>query len=184
MSLLQQYQLWIGFAFATLLIGFLIFAFFKAKTLTPDQRSILKFLSALCAGFAGALITGDALFKMEGSTATAKYAISGTAGAALFFVVWFFFPRVTVLPEGFNASIPQGWTFKDAVDAFAQQDGAVPNYNGFTDLELGATLKAWQLKAKNISDAILLLRSITTQLNAIRKYEVKFESSVYYLNVL
>ena len=184
MSLLQQYQLWIGFAFAALLIGFFIFAFFKAKTLTPDQRTILRFLSALCAGFAGALITGDALFKMEGSTPSTKYAISGTAGAALFFVVWLFFPKVTALPEGFNASIPHGWTFKDAVDAFAQQDGAVPNYNGFTDLELSASLKAWQLKTKNISDAMLLLRSITTQSNAIRKYEVKFENSVYHLNVL
>jgi hypothetical protein len=93
LSPLQQYQLWIGLGLLLLLLTFIIVAFFK-PVLTADQRSILRFLSALCGGFAGAFITGDALFKMTGKTSTSEYAISGAAGFALFFVTWMFFSKV------------------------------------------------------------------------------------------
>lgn len=184
MNTLQQYQLWIGFGFALLLVIFFIVAFFKSKTLTPDQRSILRFLSALCAGFSGALITGDALFNIQGSFgAGPKFAVSGAAGAALFFVVWFFFPKVAGFPDAFNFSVPPGWTFKKTADTLSQQEGAVPDYDGLTAAELAAPLQAWHLKAKDVGDAIRLLRSITTKPDAIRNYEVKLENSVYHLRI-
>jgi hypothetical protein len=184
MSSLQTYQLWIGFGFALLLVIFFIVAFFKARELTDDQRSILKFLSALCAAFAGALITGDALFKMEGTIGqTQKFAITGAAGFALFFTVWFFFPKVARFPEGFNFSVPEGWTFQQAVDAFARQDNAVVNYTGFTPEELSAPLKAWQLPSKNIRKAISQLRSLTASPNQIRNYDVDHQDSTYLLRI-
>src|SRR5216684_229306 len=108
MNTLQQYQLWIGFGFALLLIIFFIVAFFRSKTLSPDQRSILRFLSALCAGFAGALITGDALFNMEGSFgAGPKFAIRGAAGAALFLQCGFSFQKWQASPTPSTSVFPQ-----------------------------------------------------------------------------
>ena len=98
---LLSHQLWIGFGFVVLLVAFLIFAFFVKENLTPDQRNILRFLTSLCAAFAGALITGDALFRLEGAVGKGtNVVISGVAGIALFFVVWFF-PHVgAVEPNG------------------------------------------------------------------------------------
>ena len=178
------HQLWIGLGFSVLLVAFLIITFFTSKNLTPDQRTILKFLSSLCAAFAGGLITGDALFKMEGNFgAGPKFVISGAAGAALFFVVWFFFPKVAGFPEGFSISIPRGWTFKNAVDTLVEQDGAVCDFDGLTSEELAAVLTSRELKTKTVSEAIRLLRSITKVPNAVRNYEVKYENSVYYLVV-
>jgi hypothetical protein len=182
MNTLQQHQLWIGFGFVLFLIVFFMIAFFKAKTLTSDQRTILRLLGALCTGFAGALFTGDALFNMEGSFgAGPKFAIRGAAGAALFFVVWFFFPKAAGFPDAFNFSVPARWTFKQTVDELAKQDGAVPDYDGLTKAELSEPLRAWHLEAKDVGAAMRLLRSITATPNAIRSYEVKLENSVYYL---
>ncbi|HYR78166.1 MAG TPA: hypothetical protein VEM96_20305 [Pyrinomonadaceae bacterium] len=184
MTILQQYQLWIGLGFVIVLVTFSIVAFFKAKTLTPDQRAILKFLCALCAGFAGALISGDALVRIEGSVnAGTKYSVMGSIGFGLFFVVWFFFPKVVGFPPGFNFTLPLGWTFRQTVDTFANNDGAVPNYEGFDERELDAPLKAWHLKTTDTSDAIRKLRSITENPNAIRKYDVTFDDSTYNLKI-
>lgn len=182
MTALQQYQLWIGFFFALLLVVFFIVAFFKAKTLTADQRSILKFLAALCAGFAGALITGDALFRLQGNLgASTNVAVSGTAGAALFFTVWFFFPKVSGFPDAFHFSVPQGWTFRHTVLVLAQQEGAVPDYDGLTQDELDTVLTAGHLRTTDVTSAIRNLRSFATK--PIRAYDVIFEDAQYKLRL-
>jgi len=184
MNILQQYQLWIGFGFAVLLVIFLIVAFFKAPNMTPSQHTILRFLAALCAGFAGALISGEALFRMEGGTAGVKYLVSGTAGFALFFVVWFFFPKPTapVAPDRFHASLPAGWTFEQAAKTFAQRDSAIVTFDGFTSQELNAKLSPAEIDTKTIGEAIQRLRLITITPNAVRDYDIKYENSIYHLN--
>lgn len=184
MNSLQQHQLWIGLSFAIFLVIFLIAAFFKAKEMTNDQRTILKFLTALCAAFSGALITGDALFKMEGTMENGmKFAITGAAGFALFFTVWFFYPKVIRLPEAFNFSVPSGWTFQQTVDALAKTDNSVVEYEGFTQEELDAPLKAWEVHGKNTGGAISAIRSITNNPNAVRKYDVKRTEYSYHLRI-
>ncbi len=184
MSLLQQYQIWIGLGFVIVLVAFAIIAFFTAKNLTPDQRTILKFLCSLCAGFAGALISGDALLKLEGNvTAGTKYSVMGTVGFALFFAVWFFFPTVVGFPPAYNFTVPQGWPFKETVDSFAAEDGAVVDYQGFTATELQAPLKGRHIKTSDPSRAIARLRSVTESEGAIREYDVKFNDSTYTLKV-
>jgi hypothetical protein len=181
---LQQHQLWIGLGFALFLIIFLMIAFFKAKDMTVHQHNIIKFLSALCAAFSGGLIAGDALFKMGGTIGgNTKFAITGAAGFALFFVVWFFYPRVAQLTEGFNFSVPADWTFQQAVDAFAQSDHAVVAYDGFKKKELDTPLKERELHEKSVGDAIRRLRFLTTNPNMIREYEVRYEDSTYYLRI-
>jgi hypothetical protein len=183
MNILQQYQLWIGFGFAVLLVLFLMVAFFKAPTMTPGQFAILRFFAALCAGFAGGLITGEALFRMEGDTGGVKYLVSGTAGFALFFVVWFFFPKLTppMAPDRFRLSLPMGWTFQHAAKTFAQRDSAFVDFDGLTTVELGAKLSAAEIDAKTVGEAIKRLRLVTVTPNAIREYDIKYEDSIYHL---
>jgi hypothetical protein len=175
--------LWIGFGFLVLLVIFLICSFFFTPKLTDDQRGTLKFLSALCAGFSGGFLTGGALFEMHKTAGATTFEISGTAGCALFFVVWFFYPRVFRLDDGFLFSIPPGWTFRDTVDGMAQTKGGVSDYKGFTDSELGAPIKSRSISSRSLSEAIVQLRLITDVANAVRPYDVTQEGSVYRLTV-
>jgi hypothetical protein len=41
-----------------------------------------------------AFFTGEALISLNGIAGSTKFAISGTAGMALFFTIWFFYPKV------------------------------------------------------------------------------------------
>lgn len=176
---------WIGLGFAAALVIFFIVAFFVAKRMTDDQRNLIRFLSALCAGFAGGLFVGDALFQLTGTFGLgAKYAISGATGFALFFVIWFFFPKATGFPPGIRFSIPEGWTFRQVVDELSGIDSAVPAYEGFTPEELAAPLRPWKLKAKNVKGAISQLRNLTATPAAIRKYNVTEEDSTYRLIIV
>jgi hypothetical protein len=176
-------QLWIGFGFLALLVIFLIFSFFRAPTLTDDQRGSIKFLSALCAAFSGGFLTGGALFEMHKTTGTTTFGISGTAGFALFLVVWFFYPRVFKLTDGFEFSIPANWTFRDTVDGMAQAKGGTTDCRGFTDAELGAPIKGRRISAQSLREAMLQLRLITVAANAIRPYDVFEESGTYRLTI-
>jgi hypothetical protein len=183
MTSLQTTQLWMGFGFVLLLILFLILAYFKADELTDGQRKILHFLCALCAGFAGALLAGDALFKLDTQiNATTKVAISGTAGFALFFVVWFTFDRVVQLPEGVRISVPNGWTFRHAVDAVVVTERARANFDGFLETELSTPLQSGEIKRKTVSELLLALRLLAPS-DGIRQYAVSFEDPVYRLRV-
>jgi hypothetical protein len=191
MNLLQQYQVWIGLGFVIVVFAFLILAFFKAPNMTASQRDILKIISSLGAGFAGALIAGEALFKLQGEIGAGTVFVSGTSGVALFLVVWFFFPKLvspsppapTPPPERFIANIPAGWTFRQTVDTFVQKDNAVPSYEGFKPEELSAPLRQWTVNTADIADAIRKLRSITVNDNAIRKYEVIVSDSAYLIRI-
>ena len=184
MTVLQTYQLWIGLGFAVLLTLFLMVAFIQGRRLNDDQRQILRFLCALCAGFAGALITGDALFKMDAQTGqNTKIAVSGTAGCALFFAVWFTFRKVVPPPDAFHFSIPAGWNFKQTVNALARQDGALVEFIGFTDEELVTPLEQRELHTTAAIDALKDIRLLTTNPNAVRVYEVERQNHAYRLRI-
>jgi len=175
--------LWIGFGFLVLLVLFLILSFWFKPKLTDDQRGTLKFLTALCAGFSGGFLTGAALFNMQKTAGTTTFGISGTAGCALFFVVWFFYPKVFKLQDGFQFAIPDKWTFRDAVDTMVQAKQSFSDFRGFTDQELGATLRSRSLSSKTLIEALAQLRLITVTPNAIRPYDVVQAGSVYRLTV-
>jgi hypothetical protein len=188
MSILQQYQFWVGVGLVLIVVIFFIVAFFKAPNMTSAQYTIIKFLAALCAGGAGALITGEALFRADVSIgATQKYLFSGTAGFALFGLVWLIFPKYSAPPppNSFNVSLPKGLTFQSAVKKFAELDNnSFADFDGFRDNELKAKLESRQIKAKTAGEAIRMLRSATIAPNAVRKYEVSYEDSTYHLHTL
>lgn len=174
-----------GLGLFLLLFVFLVVAFFRRGQLTEDQRQILRLLSALCAGFAGALLSGEALFSLDSQpTAGTRLAVSGTAGAALFFAVWFTFRRVAPKPEdAFYLSIPRGWSFRDTVDAVAGQEGATVDYSDLTDAELSTPLQPRELRTRNSKIALEKLRLLTTPPASIRRYDVEYADSEYRLRV-
>ncbi len=170
MTQLQELQLWIGLGFVAFLVLFLIVAFFKKADMTQGQQAILKFLCSLCAGFAGALITGDALFRFSSKIGDrTSIAASGTAGAALFFAVWYGFK--TWFPDAIRIRVPKGWKFKDVVDQLAQQERATAQYVGFTEEELDAPLEEAHLEAAKTLELIEAMRDLSKQ-TTIRAYVV------------
>jgi hypothetical protein len=88
-----------GTVFAGVLVAFLMLAFF-VRDLQRSQWAILKFLAALCAGAAAWFFVGDAALRAEFvKSTTEKFFISGTAGFALFMIVFFFFDRLRPQPK-------------------------------------------------------------------------------------
>jgi hypothetical protein len=187
MNGLQLNQFTVGLALVLVLLGFLILAFFKKDQLNDDQRQILRLLSALTAGFAGALLTGEALFKLDTDMGqNAKLAVQGTAGCALFFAVWFTFKQVTSppkAPDAFHFSVPSGWKFETVVDALVRQEGALAELLGFTPEERSATLQSRELRAKTPVEALKYLRLLAASGSPIREYSVDFDGSLYRLRV-
>ena len=176
-------QLWIGFGFLVALVVFLIVSFFVTPKLTDDQRRTIKFLTALCAGVAGGFLSGASVFEGTWTTPTSKIALSGTAGFALFFVVWFFYPRMFTVPDAIALSIPNGWDFRAAADAVVNSVSAVADYRGFTQAELNSPIKAQKVEAKTVRDALIMLRLMSETPGSIREYDISQNGAVYALKV-
>jgi len=160
-------QLWIGFAFLALLVLFLIIAYFKGEANSQSQYTTLRFLTALCAGFAGGFLTGDALFKMDQTMASGlTIGISGTAGCALFFAIWFSYPKLNLLhpPDTFGFSIPSGWTFKDTVDRLVFAANGIAQLDGFTNDQLQLIMPSGSLREKTAALALDRLRVLQPEL--------------------
>jgi hypothetical protein len=183
---MQQQQFWVGVVFAGIFVCFLMYTINKGKDLNSGQRLMLRILSALCAAIGGALISGDAFFSLVRNVPGGKLTVSGTAGFAIFFVIWFIFPKgpnFEPLPERFKMAIPANWTFQQVADSCAQNDNSVVDYDGFTAKERAAPLKAWKLETDTITQAIEQLGSITIDHRAIRQYTVTKRASKYFLAV-
>lgn len=172
---------WVGIGFAAALFVFLGLTFFLKDRLSDDQRTLLRFFCALCAGFAGGLFTGEALFKAESKTGL-EWVVSGTAGFALFFLIWLTFPKVSRPPDAFHFTIPKGWSFKQAVEAVVGVDQATADYDGFTADELKAPLQERELRTESPSDALRSLRLLTISAT-VRPYDVRFQPPTYFLKV-
>jgi hypothetical protein len=172
---------YVGLGFAAILVIFLIIAYFARENINSNQFVILRFLCSLCGGFAGGLITGSALFDLHQKWSGGTLAVSGTAGFALFFVVWYGFTRVTPRPrDSFNMSIPDGWSFKDAATAIVQHDKSVVSFEGF--LELAARLSSQVLKTDTVTSALIALRALTPS-GSVRPYRVDFSTPTYTLTI-
>lgn len=177
-------QLWIGLGFLTLLVIFLIVSFFFTPKLSDDQRGTLKFLSALCAGFSGGFLTGDALFELHKTAGATNYTVSGTAGCALFLVAWFFYPKAFRFDDAIAFSIAQGSTFEKTVRDLAQSRKSAVDFVAFQTSELSAAMQNGAGgSAKTLAEAIAQLRYFTITSNAVRPYDVIQEGSVYHLKI-
>ena len=183
---MQQQQFWVGVGFAAVFVVFLMYSINRGKGLNSGQRLMLKILSALCAGAGAGLISGEAFFNLSRNVPGGKLTVSGTAGFAIFFVIWFAFPKgpkFEPLPDRFRMAVPAGWTFQQVADACALQESSVIHYDGFTNEEMEAPLKPWKLETDSVIEAIEQLGSITEKRGALREYEVKKENAKYRLKV-
>ncbi|MBT1699351.1 hypothetical protein KK083_20815 [Fulvivirgaceae bacterium PWU4] len=171
--------LWIGFAFLALLLLVLIAFLFIPDKLSSTQKDILHFFMSICAGFAGGFITGDVLFQLDAKLSDGfKFGISGTAGVALFLVV-FFKKKVSAVRhdiDGFNFSIPQGWTFEQAVAKICEVDRSLYHIDGFTDAELSSKLKTRELHTRNALEALKRLKYFADRLPS---YKVTLTDDIY-----
>jgi hypothetical protein len=180
-------QLWIGFGFLALLVLFLMLAYFVKDKASPNQYNILRFLTALCAGFAGGFLAGEALFHLDATIAGgAKIALSGTAGCALFFSIWFTYPKQPdptpplPLADRCALSIPDGWTFEQAVRAIVKAARAAVVFEGFQAAQVEAKLTAGNIDAPSARDA---LEQLKYQSTALPPYTVDLKKGVYHIQV-
>jgi hypothetical protein len=171
--------LWIGFGFLAALVVFLMVSIYFPPT-DNAGRATLKFLTALSAGFSGGFLTGDALFKYEQQIGGANIAVSGAAGCALFFTVWFVYPSVFRLDDAFSIDVPAGWSFRDTIETIAHTPC---DYIDFHSEELEAQTRAAKISAKTAEGAILQVRLITARLNSVRPYDVQKDENVYRLKI-
>jgi len=164
------------------LVAFLMFTFLRKDTATANQYRTLRFLSALCAGFAGGFLAGEALFRLDSPLGGGgRLVVSGTAGCALFFTIWFTYGKPAEAPRARDqvaVSIPAGWTFEEAARAIAQSAKAVVDFSGFTPPQLAVALPATELQSPTPQVALANLRYHSPQLPA---YTVEFEHGVYRL---
>lgn len=177
----QIAQLAIGTCFAAVLVLFLVVAYFKKVDLTHAQWLILRVLSALCAASAAVFLTGSAFFESTQSLADGgKVAISGTAGFALFLVIWFSTrpPQLPVGPPSFSFSLPTGWSFEHAANAIASADKRIVDFGTLTLNERSALLRPTDLQLASPRQALEVLQSLAVQ-KPIRKYDVADEAPYY-----
>lgn len=154
--------LWIALGFVAGLVVFLMLTYLLPDRSTPNQHKTLRFLTSLCSGFAGGLFTGEALFHFEQQLSTgAKFTISGTAGFALFFVVWFRYghwtpPQLPLFGRRFKISIPANWTFEQAARVIAERIGTA-DFQGFQKDELATPMRAVNLDENDEKEALAKL---------------------------
>lgn len=176
-------RLWIGTGFAAVLVLFLMIAYFNSSKLEQGQWAILRFLCALCAGAAGGFLTGEAVFKLTGKLEAGEVAISGTAGVALFFAVWFTFGNlIQKPPEAVTFQVGANWTFEQTAKGLGAQDKAAVQLVGFTPEEMTAQIRQQELKAKTIKVALETLGQLAER--PVRSYSVSLVESTYTLKTL
>jgi len=180
-------QLWIALGFVAALVAFLMIAYFTKDTSTINQQRILRFLTALCAGFGGGFFTGDALVRLQQQLSNgATLGISGTAGFALFFVVWLTYfkwvppsPPPPPPPDRIKVSIPEGWTFEQAARVVIKAARGTADFPGFRQEQLAVKMRATDLDESDAHSALTKLRYAAY--DGLPKYRVELEGSVFHI---
>ena len=181
-------QLWIGFGFAAACLIILAITIFKQDLVNQSNYPQVKFVCALCGAMAGGFITGDALFKGNFKLASGgDIALTGAAGFALFFVIWFFYPSPPERPVdqiGVEFDIPANATFRQALDSAAQLGGGVAlDYQQLKPVELAANMADGHLSSKTLIELFTNLRLRTQKPGAVREYRVTKSGNVYRFKV-
>ena len=173
---------WTGIAFLGLLLIFLMAAFF-VRDLPPQSYTILRVFSALAAALAGSLIAGQAVVQASsGAPQGTQWAVSGSAGFALFILIWMWFPERHAGGAGSRVLTVPGGPFAETVDALVEAEGAVARFEGFTDAEYGIHLRSRKLTVRDLSHALELLRDLAPN-GKLRHYDVSYNDAVYLLRV-
>jgi hypothetical protein len=179
------YQFAAGCLFTAAGLLFLYQAF-KVTTHGPGQRDIIHFVCAFCAGAAGAFFTGSALlaFNVDIGT-TGKLAFQGTAGIALFGLVFtifrFRYNETRPSPPDGSWVSPSGQNpFSQVAEAIAGEIGATVDLSVLTPEEKKATPHGEQLDVSTVAlatKALLRLREMAKPA-VIREYKVDYDAAI------
>ena len=173
--------LWVGVGFTAALVFFLMVTYFARDKSTETQKNTLRFLTSLCGGFAGGFFAGEALVSYQKEmSGGATLAISGTAGFAIFFVVWLTYARGISRPppDGIKLGIPSGWTFQAAARAIVSAARSVVTFDGFSQTQLDTELTEADIDAQTVTEALNQLQYLSSD---VPNYRVDRKSGVYHI---
>jgi hypothetical protein len=176
--------LWIGLGFVAAIVGFLMITSFVRLNQQADKN--LRFLTALCAGFAGGFFTGDALFRYQQRLGSStNILLSGTAGFALFLLVWLTYakrsPDVVLDPvpdETVKMSFPEGWSFEQAAVSITNAAQRTIHFQGFDRAQLATRMPAMEIEAPTFRDALEQLRYHSGK---VPEYRVDLVKGIYHI---
>ncbi|MBN8856238.1 MAG: hypothetical protein BGO55_08745 [Sphingobacteriales bacterium 50-39] len=174
-------KFFVGVIFAAVLVAFLMVSFFKKNDLSHSQYNTLHFLTALCGGCAGWFISGSALFNLSTTIGqTGTLAVSGTAGAALFFTVWFGYPKrdPPPPPDGLSFSVAPGTTFEAMANIIVETGKKFVQFENFSAAQLKAVLTEREVHATGVGDALAKLKYLNPSLPG---YTVKVKGDLFTL---
>ena len=172
--------LWIGLGFLIVLVGFLIYSVYKPPPRGSQGRKTMRFLTALCAGFSAGFLTGAALFNATFTHGLWKLSLSGSAGIALFFLIWLTYEKFSGegldIDDNLTIDMTPKWTFRAIADRVTGKMKAGVDYGTLTDAELNARMKKQTLTSDSVEHLLEALRN-TTESEKIRPYKVTKEIS-------
>lgn len=172
-------KLWIGLGFLAALVIFFMIAFFAKNNISRPRYTILQILAALMAGFAGWFLAGEALFEIAGELSSGlNLAVTGTSGIALFFVIWFVFPKyqAEAPDDAFHFSVAEGSTFVSVIRQIVRVENALSELIDFTDEEKTLSLDAHELHE---SSALIALQKLRFLNENLPMYTVSLRENVY-----
>lgn len=172
-------QLWIAVGFTTLLLVFLMITFFKKDTSSATQYKTLRFLTSFCGAIAGILFAGEALISYSKEIASGtKLTLSGTAGFAVFFLVWLTYGKRAddSLPPNIKMSFPSGWTLEQCAKAIGNALNVSITFRSFSKEQLDFSFPQINISAQDIVQALNQLKHYA---NGAFDYSVQQEDGIY-----
>jgi hypothetical protein len=171
--------------FIACLIGILAYAMLKG--VPESSQRIARFLASLCAGLAAFMIPGSALLQIsQNLSAGGSLAINGTAGVALFLIVFLFWgkvpqPNKPVIEDGPTTfTFPSGTTFNAAALQLTQEDKCGVDLKNFSSDEANSRLLQELTLSTPVPTALKALRSGLWS-NPIHAYDVNRNGGTYEL---
>ena len=146
-------------------------------------------MTSIFGAITAGLFTGAATLNFSERFRGQELTVGGVAGFVVFLLVWLRFPKPVAVPdatpdpEDVNFYVPDGWTFRQALESLARTTSCVVDYGDLTPKELKAPLNGQEIHAKNPKIAIKTLRGMTKTSGAVRDYDVTVTDSTYYLKV-
>jgi hypothetical protein len=153
MSSIAQYIA--GVVFAGVALLFLWRAFTHPGAPNTLQTDIVHFVCAFCAGASGAFLAGGAILDANLEwAADSKFVVQGTAGVALFVLVFLVFRLRPAAPAPasnvITVSIGTETPFKQVAETLADEAGATIDLRAFNAGELAVIPRSEQLRTGSL----------------------------------
>jgi hypothetical protein len=170
----QKLQLALAFAFGVVFLATVLAIAVFIPNPTGFQYQVFRITLALAAGGVAAVIPGILNVNISGFL---------TAGGALavFAVVYFYSPAL--IPKGsdyVSVSLPTDVTFRRAAELIGDEDGAVIEFRGFTEIELNVKVRPGRFSAADYKSLLDHLR-YRADVSVLPAYTTNHEPGKYSL---